>query len=358
MSFLPAIEAPGPASQAVQSAGRANFELWGDYSLSDPVFLLLIPLALLLVAWGRARGGRARGRVPMLPLAAARSLRQRLMFLPSVFQVIALVLVAISLARPLRGNVQRNVVSEGVDIVLAIDRSGSMRFDDLEPGVNRLEVVKDVVGDFAERRMTDREGAADNVALLSFARYPQLLCPFTLDVDALAGFLEDVDLVDRREEDGTAIGVALAKAVSVLRDSAAKSKIVVLLTDGENNVHEITPTAAAELAAEVGVRVYTIYAARYVYVHDPFRGYVPRTGEVDTSELRGIAELTGGRFFRAIDKESLEGIYTEIEALERTERREQRFEETFDLYPLFLLPGLLIYGLAWLSSSTWARRLA
>src|SRR6185295_17546140 len=134
--------------------------------------------------------------------------------------------------------------------------------------------VKEVVGDFARRRMTDSDNAADSVALITFARYPQLLCPFTLDEGAITGFLAGVERAKREEEDGTAIGVGLAKAVSILRESDARSRICVLLTDGENNIDDITPADATELAAEEGIKVYTIYAARYVYARDPFRGVV------------------------------------------------------------------------------------
>ena len=342
---------------AQQSAARGALRLWGDYSLADPQFLVLLPVAVLFLWWGRARRGRAQARASLLPSAPVRSLRQRFLWVPSALQLLATTLIVVSLSRPLLGNVTSDIVSEGVDIVLAVDRSSSMRFDDLETGKNRLEVVKEVVGDFAERRMTDRAGAADNVALLTFAHYPRLLCPFTLDVSALKGFLEDVDLVQHRDEDGTAIGVALAKAVAVLRESDAKSKVCVLLTDGENNVHDITPGDAAELAAEEGIRVYTIYAARFVYRYHSFRGWVPTRDGLDTSELQRIAELTGGIFYHAKDRESLEEIYADIEALERTERRELRFEETFDLYLWFLLPAILLYAGGWLSSTTWARRL-
>jgi Ca-activated chloride channel family protein len=341
-----------------KTAASARLRLFGDYSFADPWYLLLVPLALLALLYGRARAGRAAGVVPALPgTALARSWRQRAAFLPPLLQALALVLAVVALARPLRGNVERQVVSEGVDIALAIDRSGSMRFDDLEPGRTRLDVVKDVVADFARRRMSDTEGAADSVALITFARYPQLLCPFTLDADALTGFLEGVEIVKHRGEDGTGVGVALAKAVALLKESDAKSKVVVLLTDGENNVMDITPRQGAELAAEIGVRVYTIYAAKNLFTYHPIHGYQPENRESDTRELRMIAELTGGRFYRARDREGLEGIYAEIEQLERTERREQRFEENFDLYPRFLWAAFAAYGLAWLSLATWARRL-
>lgn len=346
------------ALQEVRSAARSAWHVFGDYSLADPAFLALLPAAILILAWGRARRGRSRGRVSVLP-ALPSSVRQRFTWVPYVLQVQALALVVVGLARPLRGNVVHDVTSEGIDIALLLDRSGSMRFDDLERGKNRLQVAKEVVGEFAVRRMTDRVGASDNVGLITFSRYPTLVCPYTLDVNALTGLLEDVEMVRYREEDGTGIGVALAKAIATLRGSEAKSRIVVLLTDGENNVHDITPLQAAQLAAEEGVRVYTVFAAKYLYEADPFRGgFVPRAEPADTTELQAIAERTGGRFYEASNRAGLEDIYAEIEELERTPRHEQRYEETFDLYLLFLLPGLACYGLAWLSQLTWARSVA
>jgi Ca-activated chloride channel family protein len=341
-------------TEALQSAARARLPLWGDYALADPQMLLFVPLAFVLLVV-RLRS-RAPGRTSVVA-ALPRTLRARTRWVPPVLQFFALACAAVALARPLRSNVSLDVRSEGVDIALVVDRSGSMQFEDLEPGKDRLTVVKDVVGDFARRRMTDREGAADSVALITFARYPRLLCPFTLDEDALAGFLAQVELAKRQEEDGTAIGVALAKAVAVLRDSDARSRVCVLLTDGENNVNDITPAAATELAAEEGIKVYTIYAARYVFRHDPFRGWIPTREEPDTSELERMAALTGGEFFRASDVAELEGIYAEIERLERTPRSEQRFEETYDLYPWLLWPALALALLAQLGGAALWRRL-
>jgi Ca-activated chloride channel family protein len=330
--------------------------LWGDYALADPLVLLVLPLALALFLWARARGP-LRGRVSVVSPVPA-SARQRLSFVPGTLEGAAFVCALVALARPLRSNVEHAVRSEGVDIALVVDRSGSMKFEDLEPSKSRLAVVKEVVGDFAARRMSDRENAADSVALIAFARYPQLLCPFTLDVNAIQGFLDGVELAKREEEDGTAIGVGLAKAVAILRESDAKSRVCVLLTDGENNVDDITPAAAAELAAEEGIKVYTIYAARYVYQHDPFRGFVPTRERPDTGALERMAELTGGRFFRATDRDQLADIYAEIERLERTPRSEQRFEETFDLYPWWLAPALVCAFLAQLARGSLWRRLA
>jgi len=345
----------------VRSAATSRWPLWGDYSLADPAFLLLIPAALAILAWGRSRRGRAAARVSVVPATRPpASLRQQTAWIATGMQAVALVLVVVALARPLRGNVQQTTVSEGVDIALLIDRSSSMQFPDLAPGEDktRLDVTKEVVGEFAERRMTDRDGNADNIALVPFALFPEILCPFTLDAGALLELLATVEMAEPGgPEDGTAIGIALAKAVAMLRETDARSKVVVLLTDGENNVQEIQPLEAAQLAAEEGIRIYSIYAARFVYAQDGFYGYRPTNREPDTRELERIAQLTGGRFYRARDREGLEEIYEQIEALERTEREERRFMETFDLYPYFLNPAIGLYVLAWILGSTWARRL-
>ena len=345
-----------PQLEALHSAAGARLPLWGDYALADPLVLLLVPVGLLLWFLTRARG-RGTGRISVAaPLP--RSWRQRSAWVPGLLQLAALTCATLALARPLRSNVEHAVHSEGIDIALVIDRSGSMQFEDLEPEKSRLEVVKEVVGEFAARRMSDRENAADSVALITFARYPRLLCPFTLDVDALQGFLRQVQLVEREEEDGTAIGVGLAKAVSVLRDSDARSRVCVLLTDGENNVEDIPPAEATELAAEEGIRVYTIFAARYQFQRHPFKGLVATDQRPDTSVLEHMASATGGRFYRATDRAELEHIYAEIERLERTPRTEQRFEETFDLYPWFVAPALLLALLAQLARAFPWRRLA
>ena len=345
-------------SQAAQSVGEARWHLFADYFLADPWFLALAPLGWLALAWGRVRGAREAGRVGVLPFGVLpRTLAQRLGFAPLVLEFAAFGLVALALARPVRADELHRNTSEGIDIVLAIDRSGSMQYMDLDPEKSRLEVVKEVVGDFAVRRTGDRVGAADSCALLTFARYPQLLCPFTLDAGALTGFLSGVEMVKYEAEDGTAIGRGLAKAVAVLAASDAKSKVVVLLTDGENNVDDITPQAAAELAVEQGVRVYTVLAGKYVYQQDLFGRVTPSKRELDTAELEQIAQLTSGRFFRARDRKALEEVYAQIELLERTPRSEERRVDTFDLYPPMLLAALLCYAAAWLSHATWARRL-
>ncbi len=345
-------------SAATQSVAEARLHIFGDYYLANPWFLLLAPLGLIAIYVGRAQFRSSAGRIGVLPaVRLPRSAVQRLAFIPELLEVTAFLLVAFAMARPVRANELRTNTSEGIDIVLAVDRSGSMQYKDLDPDKSRLEVVKEVVGDFAVRRTSDRIDAADSCALLVFARYPQLLCPFTLDAGALTGFLKNVELVKYEAEDGTGIGRGLTKAVAALSASTAKSKVVVLLTDGENNVDDITPAAAAELAAEKNVRVYTVLAGKYVYQQDLFGRVFASERELNTAELEQIAARTGGRFFRAKDRGALEGVYAEIERLERTPRTEERRVDTFDLYPRALLIALFCYASAWLCQATWARRI-
>jgi Ca-activated chloride channel family protein len=354
MSFLALLQ----DAVETRSVAQAQWRVLGDLYLAEPQFLYLAPLGLALLVWGRRARAHAAGRVPGLPRAELpRSLAQRFGWAPLVLQGAALVLVCLALARPVRGNAVRTTVSEGIDIALVLDRSGSMKYEDLEKGKTRLDVSKEVLAAFAERRMTDRVGAADSCALLTFAQYPALLCPFTLDFGAFKGFLDTVQYVRNEIEDGTAIGRGLAKAVSVLAETDARSKIVVLLTDGENNVLDIAPLKAAELAKEKGVRVYTVLAGRFAFQEDVFGRVYATERELDSTELEQIATLTGGKFFRAKDRGALEEVYTTIETLERTERREDRYTETFDLYLNVLLAALACYGVAWFSSATWARRL-
>jgi len=270
-------------------------------------------------------------------------------------KVAALCLTIVALARPLRGRVELASQGEGVDIALLLDRSSSMEAKAHDGAPRRFEVAKEVVGEFARRRMTDTEGIADNVALLSFARYTDLLCPFTLDADVLVGALEEVEIAPPNQLDGTGIGVAIAKVVDVFREVDAVNKVAILLTDGEETVGVLRPLDAGTLAAEEGVKVYTIFAGPKVAYRSLGGAYRPV--EVDTSDLERVAELTDARFFHAEDADELEEVYEEIETLERREREEQRFAEHFDLYPRLLIPAALLYALAWLSLCTWARRL-
>lgn len=333
-----------------------RMELFGDLALADPIFLIAIPIVLIALWIGRRPAARPTLRAPLPTARIPRTWRTRLLFLPITAQVLGLLCVIFALARPIRYDVLEAVTSEGVDIVLAVDRSSSMLTPDLEEGRSRLDVVRDVVSDFAERRMTDTEGASDNVALLTFARYPELRCPFTLDVDALKTFLADVAIVEYRQEDGTAIGAALAKSVALLSDSDAESKVMVLLTDGENNVDDIAPETGLAMAQDAGVTVYTILAAKQVYEQDQYGRWHATGIEPDSRLLELIAKETGGAFYRVRDRESLEAVYDEIEQLERTPREDERSIETRDVYPGVLAAALALLTLARMLGSLGLRR--
>jgi len=226
-----------------------------------------------------------------------------------------------------------------VDMVLALDCSGSMEALDFKLDgrpTNRLDVVKSVVSRFIDARPNDRIG------LIGFAGAPYLVSPLTLDHDWLQQNLDRVQI--GAVEDGTAIGSALAACVNRLRDQQSKSKIVVLLTDGENNMGKIAPDTAAQAAKALGVKVYTIAAG--------VRGEAP----VPVT-LRKIADATGGKFFRATDSDSLKNIYVEIDRLEKTTHQIKKFEHHSELFAWALMPALTLFGLSFGLQQTRFRRL-
>ncbi len=252
-------------------------------------------------------------------------------------QIIAVILIILALARPQAERAYSERKVEGIDIMLVLDISSSMLAEDLKP--NRLLAMKDVASRFIDRRESDRVG------IVVFARESFTLVPPTLDYKLLQNQLEHVDLGMVR--DGTAIGMGLATAVNRLRGSDAESRVIILLTDGENNAGEIDPITAGELAATFGLRVYTIGASTDARtapypVHDPIRGtrYHEIRVEIDEDMMRAIAERTGGRYFRATDNQSLEQVYREIDELERTAFEEITYHEFSDLYR-----GLLNWGM-------------
>jgi Ca-activated chloride channel family protein len=263
-------------------------------------------------------------------------------WLAPLLQSLAFALVVIAIARPQYQNttVERN--AEGIDIVLTLDISTSMKAEDLEP--NRLEAAKNVAENFINKRISDRIG------LVLFARQSFTMVPPTLDYDLLKRLLGDVEM--GIVEDGTAIGMGIATAVNRLKESEAESKVIVLLTDGQNNSGEIDPVTAADLAVSYDIKIYTIGAgtrgtAPYP-VNDPIFGNRYQNVEVDIDEemLTQIANMTDGAYFRATDTEQLEEIYDQINELEKTEIEEVIYTDYQDLYPRFLLPGILLLVLS------------
>ena len=270
----------------------------------------------------------------------------------------ALCLIIFALARPQKPIEETRVFVEGIDIVLAVDCSGSMRAMDFETGgkrVDRLEVVKKVIGEFIEKRPNDRIG------MVAFAGLAFSVCPLTLDHGWLEKNLERVKI--GMIQDGTAIGSAITASLNRLKDTKAKDKIIILLTDGRNNAGKIPPLTAAEAAKAMRVRVYTIGAgtkgmAPYP-VPDMFGNVTlrPIEIEIDDDLLKKIAATTGGKYFRATDTKSLEEIYSEIDKLERTPMEETGYNRFNELFGLPLAAGMLILALEILLSNTVLRRL-
>ena len=326
-------------------------------TFAQPEWLFLLALVPLLGFWEWWRRRRKQEGLRFSTLGAAKQMPQtlnaRLRGVPVLLRMGALVLGILALARPQERNVTRERQTEGIDIMMVLDTSTSMRAQDFKP--NRFEAARDVGAEFIRSRTTDRVG------LVVFAAKAFTQAPLTLDYDFLQEMLEDVDI--GVIEDGTAIGTALAMAVNRLRESEAKSKVVVLLTDGQNNRGEIDPVTAAEVAEAVGVRVYTIGVgthgkAPYVVDH-PFGGQRRRMVpvEIDEDMLEKVAAITGGKYFRATDKEGLRSVYAEISELEKTEVEEHVYIDYEEQYARFLGPAFLLLLMEVLLSSTLLRRI-
>jgi Ca-activated chloride channel family protein len=319
----------------------ALFESLTGLTLLDPwmlLFAFLVPLAL----WVR----RSRGK-PAVRFAPGFFLRQewpwswrvRLLWLPRVLQVLGLLFVVLALARP----VHREPLpyeTEGIDILLCLDISSSMTANDMDRKRTRLDVARDAAAKFITGRPNDRIG------LICFARYPDLYCPLTLDHEALKTLLTEVTtVINDGPEDATGIGTAVARAAQVLSHSEAESKVVILLTDGAENVataqtpEEIAPLHAAQLCEDLGIRVYTIVAG--IGHPDPSGEWIP----LDTRQVEDLAERTLGRFFEAKDAGAVAGVYAYIDELERIELEEPRFkvEERFLFFVIAAL-ALLFTG--------------
>ena len=317
------------------------------FRFEDPLVLGLL-VALPVLFWVRARRRRPAIRYSAVSdIQAAGVSKARVMaILPPTLRGLALAAFIVALARPQTGITTENVLTEGIDIVMVLDVSSSMLAEDLEP--NRLEAAKAVGVDFVAGRRNDRIG------LVAFAGQAFTQAPLTFDYAVVQSLFDELDV--GMIEDGTAVGMGLATAVKRLQASPAESKVVVLLTDGRSNRGEIGPVTAAQMAQALGIRVYTIGAGSQgtarVPVPDPLGGtrYANMRVDIDEATLQEMAELTGGRYFRATDNESLASIYTEIDELERTEIEVENFTQFGEEFPLPLGLGFLLlvaeFGLA------------
>lgn len=326
---------------------------------TSSVWFLLLLLLLPAVCWRLFRV-RRDSAINFSSIATAaelpRSWRQRLRWLPPTLGLIALILLIVALARPQEGRKQTVTDSEGIAIEMVVDRSGSMQAMDFEVDgqpVDRLTAVKDVAGKFILGGEELEGRYNDLIGLITFAGYADAQNPPTLDHDFLTGQLNRTQIVTDRNEDGTAIGDAIGLAIEKLNEldperegsddskqagRSIKSKILILLTDGENNAGELDPLPAAELANALGIKIYTIGVGTKgqapVPVIDPFSGrQVLRMMQVNIDEdtLRQVAETTNGMYFRATDTESLENIYREIDELEKSYVEDRHFVDYREL---------------------------
>lgn len=310
------------------------------------LLLLLIPYILWYLLW------RNRGKVKMessMTISdaygyqnAPSSLRVKFIHAPMVLRCAAFVLIVIALARPQTHDAWDNRSVEGIDIMLAMDISTSMLTQDLRP--NRIEAAKSVAASF----ISDRQN--DNIGLTIFAGEAFTQCPMTTDHTSLLNLLKGVrtDLAERGLiSDGTAIGMGLANAVSRLKDSKAKSKVVILLTDGANNMGDISPLTAAQIAKSLGIRIYTIgVGSKRVSAY-----------ELDVTTLKNIAATSDGNFYLATNNNELKQIYEDIDKLEKSRIQVKKFSKKYEAYQPFTLAAMMLLILEMLLRLTVFRRI-
>lgn len=317
---------------------------WQNIHFADPQYLYLLILLPLLAGWEVFRSGRRRAgmRFPSTGMfeGARQSFRFYLMHSLPLLRMTALALIVIALARPQSSSSRTDVTVEGIDIVLAMDVSTSMLAEDFRP--NRLEAAKTVAADFTEGRPNDRMG----LVIFSGEAFSQ--CPLTTDHTVLRELISAVrtGLID----DGTAIGDGLATAVNRLKDSQAISRVIILLTDGENNMGVLDPASAAEIARVFGIRIYTIGVGTRGMAPYPFqtpfgRQYQNVEVKIDEELLTQVADMTGGKYYRATNNKKLEEIYDEIDQMEKSRIDVTEFHKKHEefLIPAFLAIFLLLF---------------
>lgn len=304
--------------------------------------LYLLAVIPLMIFWhwkfGRAKQPSVTYSSLKIFSEIPKSWKERVNNAPVLLRSVAIGLLIIALARPQTYSSTQNITTEGIDIVLCLDMSGSMTSEDLKP--NRIDAAKAVAAQFIKERPNDRIG------LVIFGRQAFTQCPITIDHTVLLNLLNKVKL-GMVPPDGTAIGNAIADAVGRLKDGQSKSKVIILLTDGENNAGQVDPLTAAEIAKTYGVRVYTIGvgtngSAPYP-VQTPFGvRYQMVPVQIDTTLLSKIANITGGEFFRATDNRSLDEIYQKIDQLEKSKVKVTSYRNTTELFSGWLDAGLIL----------------
>ncbi len=305
-------------------------------TFNNPEYLFLLLLLIPVIYWYLKEMYKSDAS---LQISSHRNIQQfrkstkiRLLHLPFVLRTLAILMLVIALARPQASNSWRTENTEGIDIMLALDISGTMMAEDLKP--NRLQASKDVATEFILSRPND------NIGLVVFAGESFTQCPLTTDHAVLVNLFKGVDY--GMIEDGTAIGLGLANAVNRIKDSKTKSKVIILLTDGSNNRGDIAPITAAEIAKSFGIRVYAIGVGSYGKVNIPVQTplgiqYQQMDSEFDEKSLQEIANMTGGNYFRATNNTKLRSIYQEIDKLEKTKINVKEFSKKNEEFYLFAL---------------------
>lgn len=299
------------------------------------LLLLLIPYIMWYLLYRKKSEPTMRMADTFVFRYAPKSWKVRLMPVLLLLRILTFIMIVVVLARPQTHNSWKNKSVEGIDIMMAMDVSTSMLAEDLKP--NRMEAAKQVAAEFIAGRPND------NIGLTIFAGEAFTQCPMTIDHSSLLSLLQNVrtDIAARGLiEDGTAIGMGLANAVSRLKDSKAKSRVVILLTDGSNNRGDISPMTAAEIAKSMGIRVYTVGVGtnKVAPYPMPVAGgvqYVNIPVEIDNETLRGIAQITDGDFYRATNTKELHQIYKEIDQLEKSKLSVKKFSKKYDAYQPF-----------------------
>lgn len=329
--------------------------------LHDPYILLVFPLIMLLFLYRQKRQkavASVRFSCDDLLKGLSSSFRVKLSNKLIYIRILSVLMFVIALARPQSPVYDSKILSEGIDIVLAIDCSTSMLAEDFKLAgkrQNRLDVVKSVVKDFVNGRSNDR------IALVAFASRAYTVCPLTLDYGWLLTNLERVRI--GLIEDGTAVGSGIAVSLNRLKNTAAKSKVIILLTDGRNNTGKIVPLVAAEAAKALRVKIYAIGAGSRGLVPYPAKDffgntvYQPVNIDIDEDTLMKISSETGGKYYRATDTDSLRGIYKEIDRLEKTSIEGLNYQEYNELFTVFLSIGLALLFCEIILSNTLLRKL-
>lgn len=321
---------------------------------AHPSFFWLLLFIPAMIAWYIWRQHRLQG---VLSVSAVKgfalsgsNLKAKFRHSGIVLRSLAVLALVIALARPQSSLSWQNSTTEGIDIMIASDISGSMLAEDFHP--NRLEAGKNIAIDFIKNRPDDRIG------LVIFSGESFTQCPLTIDHDVLINLFKQVKygMID----DGTAIGMGLATAVNRLKDSKAKSKVIILLTDGSNNMGSIAPLTAAQIAKDFDIRVYTIGIGTHGYapypVQTPFGVQYQRMPvDVDEGTLTKIADITGGKYFRATDNQTLKNIYEQIDKLEKAKIAVTQYHKKTELFLPFAFAALLLLSLEFILKNTWLK---